>query len=73
VSPAAAVTLLRRVFRGTHTHHPAVRIERCSSVSIQGPRLTAFGDGDPVGALPLTCTVVPSSLDVITAEPSTGR
>ncbi|MGB7448136.1 MAG: diacylglycerol kinase family protein [Ornithinimicrobium sp.] len=65
VGPVSAVSLLRKVFAGTHTTHPAVRIERCSSVCIEGPELTAFGDGDPVGQLPLTCTAVPAALSVV--------
>jgi len=65
VGPLSAVTLLRRVFTGTHTAHPAVRIERCSRVRIEGPEVTAFGDGDPVGELPLICAAVPDALSVV--------
>ncbi len=65
VGPLAAVALLRAVFAGTHSEHPAVRIERCTRVKIAGPELTAYGDGDPLGPLPLTCSVLPRSLDVI--------
>jgi len=75
VGPVAAIGLLRRVFAGTHTTHPAVRVESCSSVRIEGPDLTAFGDGDPVGNLPLTCTAVPGALSVVVPgapQPETG-
>lgn len=65
VGPWAAAGLLRAVFSGTHASHPAVRIERCAKVDIAGPALTAYGDGDPLGPLPLTATVMPSSLHVI--------
>lgn len=65
VGPIAALGLLRGVFTGTHETHPAVRVERCSRVDIAGPELTAYGDGDPLGPLPLTCEVRPASLDVI--------
>ncbi|MGB3830081.1 MAG: diacylglycerol kinase family protein, partial [Ornithinimicrobium sp.] len=65
VGPLAAVGLLRAVFAGTHPGHPAVRIERCARAEVTGPELTAYGDGDPLGPLPLICTVVPQSLHVI--------
>jgi len=65
VGPGAALGLLRGVFTGTHADHPAVRIERCSRIDIAGPELTAYGDGDPLGPLPLTCEVRPGALDVI--------
>ncbi|MGB3593070.1 MAG: diacylglycerol kinase family protein [Ornithinimicrobium sp.] len=65
VSPWAAVGLLRAVFAGSHAGHAAVRIERCRKVTVEGPELTAYGDGDPLGPLPLTCSVVPRSLGVV--------
>ncbi len=65
VSALTALGLLRKVRAGTHARHPSVRIERCTSVHLQGPELTAYGDGDPLGPLPLTCTVASSALDVI--------
>ncbi len=65
VSPLAAVGLLRSVFAGTHPAHSAVRIERCTRVGVAGPELTAYGDGDPLGPLPLTCSVLPQSLQVV--------
>lgn len=65
VGPIAALGLLRGVFTATHAAHPAVRIERCARIDIAGPELTAYGDGDPLGPLPLTCEVRPASLDVV--------
>ncbi len=65
VSPLAAAGLLRSVFAGTHPSHSAVRIERCTRVEVAGPELTAYGDGDPLGPLPLTCSVLPKSLHVV--------
>lgn len=65
VGPVAALGLLRGVFTGTHADHRAVRIERCTRVDISGPELTAYGDGDPLGPLPLTCEARPNALDVI--------
>ncbi len=65
VGPLAAVGLLRRVYAGTHAEHPAVHIVQCGSVAIEGPSLLAYGDGDPVGALPLRCDIVKDALDVV--------
>lgn len=65
VGAAAAVQLLKGVFSGRHAEHPAVRIERAATVSVAGPQLTAYGDGDPIGPLPVDCTVVPAALEVM--------
>ncbi|HKJ12498.1 MAG TPA: diacylglycerol kinase family protein [Ornithinimicrobium sp.] len=70
VNPLAALGLLRKVFTGTHATHRAVRIQRCAQVRVEGPALTAFGDGDPIGALPLTCTAVPAALKVVVQGPA---
>jgi diacylglycerol kinase (ATP) len=32
---------------------------------IEGPDLTAFGDGEPLAPLPLTCRVRPAALEVL--------
>ena len=65
VGPLAAVGLLRRAYAGTHAEHPAVHIVQCESVAIEGPNLLAYGDGDPVDALPLRCDIVKGALDVV--------
>lgn len=65
VGARAAVGLLRGVFSGRHTSHPAVRMERAARVRVAGPALTAHGDGDPLGPLPVDCTVVPGALEVV--------
>ncbi|MGB5951188.1 MAG: diacylglycerol kinase family protein [Ornithinimicrobium sp.] len=65
VGPLAASRLLRQVYAGTHAQHPAVRMVQCQSVRIQGPELLTYGDGDPIGPLPITCQVAPAALDVV--------
>lgn len=65
VGAASAVKLLTSVFSGRHARHPAVRFERARRVSVSGPELTAHGDGDALGPLPLTCTVVPGAIDLV--------
>ncbi len=54
-----------KVFRGTHTAHPAVRMFRARSVSLDADRpFEAYGDGELLGSLPVTYTVDASSLEV---------
>ena len=65
VGPTAAVKLLKGVFTGTHTTHPAVRVERAARVRVAGPALTARGDGDPLCPLPGELTTVPGAIDVL--------
>ncbi|MGB3187116.1 MAG: diacylglycerol kinase family protein [Ornithinimicrobium sp.] len=65
IGPLAAVGLLRAVYAGTHAEHPAVQIVQCESVTIEGPDLLAYGDGDPVGPLPLHCEIVKGALQVV--------
>ncbi|MCK0113230.1 diacylglycerol kinase family lipid kinase [Ornithinimicrobium sp. F0845] len=65
VGPRAALGLLRGVFSGRHTSHPAVRVERAARVGVAGPELTAHGDGDALCPLPVTCEVVPGALQVV--------
>lgn len=65
VGPTQALRLLAAVFRGRHTRHPAVQVLQGAVVRIEGPELTAFGDGEPLAPLPLTCRVRPAALDVL--------
>lgn len=65
VGAASAVRLLRGVFSGRHSNHPAVRFERARRVSVAGPALIAHGDGDPLGPLPVECTAVPAAITVL--------
>lgn len=67
VRPAGRLRLLRllpRVYRGTHASVPEVRIVRARSVRLAAPGVTAYADGDPIGALPLSIDVVPGALTV---------
>lgn len=63
------VRVFPRVYRGTHVSHPAVHIRRASEVRIDGNDVTAFADGEPLAALPLTVQVRPSALHVLTGVP----
>lgn len=69
VRPAGRLRLLRllpRVYRGTHGSVPEVSMRRVRRVRLSAPGVTAYADGDPIGALPLTIDVVPGALDVFT-------
>ncbi|MFJ3703668.1 MULTISPECIES: diacylglycerol kinase [Streptomyces] len=68
VGDCSRATLLKvfpRVYRGTHLGHPAVTVHRVSSISLAAAGVTAYADGEPLGALPLTATCVPGAARVL--------
>jgi diacylglycerol kinase (ATP) len=72
VRPAGRARLLRllpRVYRGTHGSVPEVSMHRVRSVRLSSPGVTAYADGDPIGALPLTVDVAPRALRVFAPAP----
>jgi diacylglycerol kinase (ATP) len=74
VGPMSRTTFLRlfpKVFSGRHVKHPAVRVLKAARVSVHAPSATAYADGEPLGSLPITSTVVPGALRVVGAEPGT--
>ncbi|MFF3732281.1 diacylglycerol kinase [Streptomyces sp. NPDC002476] len=64
-SRAALLRVFPRVYRGTHLGHPAVTVHRASSVELSAAGVTAYADGEPLGALPLTATCVPGAVTVL--------
>jgi diacylglycerol kinase (ATP) len=67
VGDCSRTTLLRvfpRVYKGTHLTHPAVTVYRARRVELAAPDITAYADGEPVGALPLTAECVPGAVRV---------
>ena len=65
VRPAGRMRLLRllpKLYRGTHTGADEVDTYRVRSVRLSCAGVTAYADGDPIGALPLTVDVVPGAL-----------
>lgn len=67
VRPAGRLRLLRllpRVYRGTHATIDEVSMYRVRSARLEADGATAYADGDPVGALPLSVDVVPRALRV---------
>ncbi|MEV6160916.1 diacylglycerol kinase [Streptomyces sp. NPDC052052] len=68
VGNCSRTTLLKvfpRVYRGTHLDHPAVTVHRVSSIELAAAGVTAYADGEPLGALPLTATCVPGAARVL--------
>lgn len=56
--------LLPTVYRGTHVAHTEVTTLRGRSVNLEAAGVTAYADGDPVGALPVQIEAVPGALTV---------
>ncbi len=67
VHPAGRLRLLRllpRLYRGAHTSAPEVSTYRVRAARLSAFGVTAYADGDPVGALPLSIDVWPRALRV---------
>lgn len=67
VRPGGRLRLLRllpTLYRGTHVAHPEVETHSGRTVRLAAPGVTAYADGDPVGALPITVEAVPGALTV---------
>ena len=67
VRPAGRLRLLRllpRVYRGTHGSVPEVSMRRVRWVRLSAPGVTAYADGDPIGALPIEVEAVPQALTI---------
>ena len=55
-----------KVFKGRHVDHPAVRMLRGQEIEIAADRpFQVYADGERVGSLPATFTVVPGALRVV--------
>ncbi|MFE7749924.1 diacylglycerol kinase [Streptomyces sp. NPDC057428] len=70
VGDCSRTTLLKvfpKVYRGTHLGHPVVTVHRVSSIELVAAGVTAYADGEPMGALPLTATCVPRAVRVLAA------
>ena len=67
LSKPAFLRAFPRVFRGTHISHPAVTMLRAREITIEADRpLHIIGDGERAGTLPVTLTVNPRALEVVT-------
>ncbi|HEY5834758.1 diacylglycerol kinase [Streptomyces sp.] len=68
VGPCSRTTLLRvfpRVYRGTHTGHPAVTVHRAARVRLAAEDVTGYADGERIGPLPLVAETVPRAVRLL--------
>ena len=68
--PITKPDLLRtypKLFKGTHTSHPAYEHHRVREVTVAAPGIVAYADGERLGPLPLTVTADPGALKVLVA------
>jgi diacylglycerol kinase (ATP) len=71
VHPVGRLKLLRllpEMFSGTFARDACVEQLRVRDVTVEGPGLVGFGDGELIAAAPLTACVVPGALPVFVAE-----
>jgi diacylglycerol kinase (ATP) len=69
--PLSRSDLLRtypKLFKGTHTSHPAYEHHRVREVTVAAPGIVAYADGERIGPLPLTVTAEPGALKVLVAR-----
>ena len=67
IQPVSRLTLLQmfpKLSKGTHMGHPMLRTFRGRSVRLESPSITAYGDGEVLGPLPVDITVAPGALTV---------
>jgi diacylglycerol kinase (ATP) len=72
IGPVGRATLLRmlpRVFKGTHVTHPAVTLYTAACVRLLDATAEIWGDGEPVGRLPIDLAAVPGALRVAGVTP----
>ncbi len=54
-----------RLFNGTHRSHPCYEHHRVRQVTVAAPGIIAYADGERLGPLPVTVSVVPAALKVL--------
>ena len=68
VKPLGRVKFLRifpKVFSGTHTTLPEVRMERARRIRIEADGIVVYGDGERLGPAPVDIELVPGALRVL--------
>jgi diacylglycerol kinase (ATP) len=71
IHPVGRLKLLRllpEIFSGRFARDPCVEQLRAREVTVEGPGLVAFGDGELIAAAPLTACVMRSALPVFVAD-----
>ena len=64
VSRAKLLQLLPLMYSGRFVRDPCVEQLRVTEITVEGPGLVAFGDGEMIAAAPITITAVPEALAV---------
>lgn len=72
VSKAELVRAYPRLFTGTLPEHPAYEKVRARRVSLASHNVTAYGDGERLGELPMTVQVHPGALRVFVPPTATA-
>lgn len=65
VSRSTFVRLYPKLFKGEHVGHRQYMHFSGRQVTVAGPAITAYADGEPLGDLPLTIAVQPGALRVV--------
>ena len=71
IHPVGRADLVRtfpRLYRGTHRGHRAYEHHRVREVTIAGPGVVAYADGERLGPLPMTAHAAPAALRVLAGE-----
>ena len=71
VGPVGRATMLRllpKVFDGGHVGHPQVEILRGRTVTVEGEPMDLVGDGEEIGASPITLEAAPGAIQ-LAADP----
>ncbi|MFE2874870.1 diacylglycerol kinase [Streptomyces roseus] len=64
-SRTTLLTVFPQVYKGTHLDHPRVSVHRAAKVTLEAAGITAYADGEPLGALPVTARCVPGALRLL--------
>jgi diacylglycerol kinase (ATP) len=73
LSKPAFLRAFPRVFVGSHTTHPRVRMRRGSRVQVEANRrVLVYADGEPVGSLPAIFEIHPAALPVVVGPDAKG-
>ena len=70
-SRTSFIRKLPQVYRGTHTENEEILVLRGQEVRIEADGVHAYADGDPLAPLPVTATVLPGALRIISPAPRT--
>lgn len=68
IKPMSKPGLIRtypKLFKGTHTTHPAYEHHRVRTVTVAAPGIVSYADGERFGALPLTVECAAGALQVL--------